>query len=189
MSPIAIGVLAVSMSLDALIAAIGRGAAARRPSLSEAVKTGLVFGVIEMLTPLIGWALGTAASQWIQSVDHWVAFALLAGVGGRMIAQALRADTAAIDTAETTRPGFGLLATAIGTSIDAMAVGVSLAFLDVNIVVVAATIGFATMVMTITGVLAGKYLGARFGRYAEIVGGIALIGLGGKILIDHLGAG
>lgn len=188
MSPIATGVLAVSMSLDALIAAIGRGAVARRPSLSEAVKTGLVFGVIEMLTPLIGWALGTAASQWIQSVDHWVAFALLAGVGGRMILQALRPEAATPDTT-TARPALGLLATAVGTSIDAMAVGVSLAFLDVNILVVAAAIGFATMVMTITGVLAGKYLGARFGRYAEIVGGVALIGLGGKILIDHLGAG
>jgi len=188
MSPIAIGVLAVSMSLDALIAAIGRGATTRHPSLSEAVKTGLVFGVIEMLTPLIGWALGTAASQWIQSVDHWVAFALLAGVGGRMILQALRPQAEPSDT-PTARPALGLLATAVGTSIDAMAVGVSLAFLDVNIFVVAAAIGFATMVMTITGVLAGKYLGARFGRYAEIVGGIALIGLGGKILIDHLGAG
>lgn len=145
----------------------------------------VVPGVVEMLTPLIGWALGVAASQYIQAVDHWVAFVLLAAVGGRMTIHALsRQDTAQEDISNPS--AFGLLATAVGTSLDAMAVGVSLAFLNVNIVVIAAAIGLATMVMSTGGILAGRYLGARFGRYAEIVGGIALVGLGTKILFEHL---
>lgn len=185
MSPVSIAVLAIGMSVDALIAALGRGASPVRPTLSQAFRTGLVFGIVEMLTPLIGWALGVAASQYIQAVDHWVAFVLLAAVGGRMTIHALsRQDTAQEDT--TNPSAFGLLATAVGTSLDAMAVGVSLAFLNVNIVVIAAAIGLATMVMSTGGILAGRYLGARFGRYTEIVGGIALVGLGTKILFEHL---
>ncbi|MFE0015510.1 manganese efflux pump MntP family protein [Mesorhizobium sp. NPDC059054] len=172
------------MSVDALIAALGRGASPVRPTLSQAVRTGLVFGIVEMLTPIIGWALGVAASQYIQAIDHWVAFILLTAVGGRMTIHALsRKDTA---REENSSSAFGLLATAVGTSLDAMAVGVSLAFLNVNIFVIAAAIGLATMVMSTGGMLAGRYLGARFGRYAEIVGGLALIGLGAKILFDHL---
>ncbi len=185
MSPVSIAVLAIGMSVDALIAALGRGASPVRPTLSQAFRTGLVFGVVEMLTPLIGWALGVAASQYIQAVDHWVAFVLLAAVGGRMTIHALsRQDTTQEDISNPS--AFGLLATAVGTSLDAMAVGVSLAFLNVNIVVIAVAIGLATMVMSTGGVLAGRYLGARFGKYAEIVGGIALVGLGTKILFEHL---
>lgn len=185
MSPVSIAVLAVGMSVDALIAALGCGASPIRPTLSQAVRTGLVFGIVEMLTPIIGWALGVAASQYIQAIDHWVAFILLAAVGGRMTIHAVSRSEAA--HAEATGPSMtGLLATAVGTSLDAMAVGVSLAFLNVNIFVIAAAIGLATMVMSTGGMLAGRYLGARFGRYAEIVGGIALIGLGTKILFDHL---
>nr|WP_245432400.1 manganese efflux pump MntP family protein [Mesorhizobium loti] len=173
------------MSVDALIAALGRGASPIGPTLSQAVRTGLVFGIVEMLTPIIGWALGIAASQYIQAIDHWIAFILLAAVGGRMTIHAMTRK----DVAQKEAPAgsmFGLLATAVGTSLDAMAVGVSLAFLNVNIIVIAAAIGLATMVMSTGGILAGRYLGARFGRYAEIVGGIALIGLGAKILFDHL---
>lgn len=184
MSPVSIAVLAVGMSVDALIAALGRGASPVRPTLSQAVRTGLVFGIVEMLTPIIGWALGVAASQYIQAIDHWVAFILLTAVGGRMTIHALsRKDTV---RTENSPSAFGLLATAVGTSLDAMAVGVSLAFLNVNIFVIAAAIGLATMVMSTGGMLAGRYMGARFGRYAEIVGGLALIGLGAKILFDHL---
>jgi manganese efflux pump family protein len=185
MSPIAIAVLAVGMSVDALIAAIGRGAGVQRPSWGTALKTGAIFGFVEMLTPLIGWMLGVAAAQYVQHVDHWVAFLLLGGVGGRMMLHAWQRDADERDTGRS-HTLTALIVTAIGTSIDAMAVGVSLAFLEVNIVVIAVAIGFATMVMATGGMLAGRFLGARFGRYAEIVGGLALIALGCSILYEHL---
>lgn len=186
MSPITIGVLAVSMSVDAFIAALGKGAAGAPPRLLEILRTGAIFGAVEMITPLIGWALGMAASQYIEAVDHWIAFVLLAGVGLHMILQATRPAN------DGTPPGpvtlRMTLATAIGTSIDAMAVGVSLAFLEADILVIALAIGFATMVMSSTGLLAGRLLGRRFGRIAELLGGLALIGLGGMILFEHLTA-
>lgn len=159
MSPFAILILAVGMSVDALIASVGRGVAAGRPTVATALRTGIVFGVVEAITPLVGWLLGVAASQFVQAVDHWIAFGLLAAVGGRMALHALRRDVEAKTSAP--RGGFGtLLATAIGTSLDAMAVGVSLAFLEVNIVVIALAIGLATTVMSTGGVLAGRFIGA-----------------------------
>lgn len=183
MTPSAIGLLAISLSADAFIASLGKGAAADRPCISRALKTGAIFGAVEAITPLIGWALGVAASRYIDMVDHWIAFVLLCGVGIHMILHALR------DEPETPAPGATLwmtLATAIGTSIDAMAVGVSLAFLDVNILVIAVAVGIATMIMSSTGVLAGRLLGRRFGRAVATLGGLALIGLGTAILIEHL---
>ncbi|MCL4066559.1 manganese efflux pump MntP family protein [Pseudomonas sp. GX19020] len=183
MSPFTIGILAVSMSVDAFIASLGRGAGEQRPGLMRAVKTGAIFGVVEMVTPLIGWGLGMAASTWVQAVDHWIAFALLGAVGAHMLFQAL---SRARDEAA---PAPGLRATvltAIGTSIDAMAVGVSLALLEANIFVIAAAIGFTTMVMSASGVLAGRWLGRSFGRVMETFGGLALIAMGGLILFEHL---
>ncbi|MCX5497846.1 manganese efflux pump [Kaistia dalseonensis] len=188
MSPLAIAVLAIGMSIDALIASISRGATLHRPSFPTALKTGAIFGLVEAMTPLVGWILGIAASQYVQAIDHWIAFGLLAAVGGRMAFHAVARGAAAED-APRSSGGIGtLLATAIGTSLDAMAVGVSLAFLDVNIIVIALAIGLATTVASTSGILAGRLVGARFGRYAEIIGGIALVGLGVSILIEHLTA-
>ena len=190
MSPAAIVILAVGMSIDAFIASIGRGARLRQARFLEALRTGLVFGAIETLTPVIGWTLGLAASRYVAAVDHWIAFLLLAFVGGRMVVHAMRSPD--IDAGAEAQPERGLatlLATAIGTSIDAMAVGVSLAFLEVNIVIVAAAIGLATFLMSTGGMLMGRFVGARFGAYAEIAGGLALIGLGLSILHTHLTVG
>jgi len=185
MSPMSIGVLAVSMSIDAFIASVGKGAATRRPSLGHAIRTGALFGLVETITPLIGWAAGVAASRYVAAVDHWIAFCLLAVVGGRMM---LQAWTRAEEEEAPSASHWSTLATAIGTSLDAMAVGVSLAFVDVNIFLIASAIGLATMVMSSTGVLAGRYLGQRFGRIAETFGGCALFGLGALILYEHLSA-
>lgn len=185
MSPISIGVIAISMSVDAFIASLGRGAQHGRPNFGLALRTGLLFGVVEALTPLIGWAMGVVAAQYIQQIDHWVAFALLVGVGGRMVLQAMRAP----EDAPPAPGGWALLATAVGTSIDAMAVGVSLAFLEVNILLIALAIGLATTVMSAAGILAGRLVGLRFGRWAEGLGGVALAGLGLMILVDHLTGG
>ncbi len=183
MSPLSIGVLAISLSVDAFIASLGKGAVAQRPSFGHALRTGAIFGFVEALTPLIGWALGMAASHYVEAVDHWIAFVLLAGVGLHMALQALRREEEAAPVSTTL---WATVVTAVGTSIDAMAVGVSLALLDVNIIVIAIAIGFTTMVMSSTGILAGRMLGSRFGRFAEAFGGIALIGLGGFILYEHL---
>lgn len=184
-SPLAISLLAISMSIDAFIAALGRGASSGTPSLVQALKVGAVFGVMETITPLIGWGLGVVASQYIQVFDHWIAFGLLSAVGARMVFHALRRDP---EVASPSTPHFGLAATALGTSVDAMAVGVSLAFLEVHILVVAAAIGAVTFVMSTIGILAGRALGQRFGKVAEILGGVALFGLGAMILVTHLTA-
>lgn len=188
MSPVSIAVLAVGMSVDALIASISRGAALKRPRLLEALKTGLVFGAVETLTPLIGWAAGLAASRYIAAIDHWIAFCLLAIVGSRMVLHSFRPEEPHAE-APAGRSPWVLLATAVGTSIDAMAVGVSLAFLDVNIVVVALAIGCTTFLMSAGGILAGHFVGGSLGRWAERIGGAALCALGTSILFNHLTAG
>ncbi|MDM0015648.1 manganese efflux pump MntP [Variovorax sp. J22P168] len=180
--------LALAMSTDAFAAAVGKGTALQKPRWSEALRTGAIFGVIEAITPLIGWALGYAASSYVKDWDHWIAFTLLAILGIRMIVAALRAP----DENEAEKPdrhGFWLLAiTGFATSIDAMAVGVGLAFLDVNIVPVALAIGFATFAMVTLGVMVGRVLGNFAGRWAEAIGGVLLIGIGAAILYEHLGA-
>ena len=183
MTPIAIAILAISMSVDAFAAAIGRGASLERVRLGDAMRTGIVFGTIEAITPLIGWGAGLLAAGYITAVDHWVAFALLGLVGGRMLLEAFRREEEAVPSA---RSFWMLCVTALGTSIDAMAVGVSLAFLDVNIWLIAAAIGFATFCMATGGMLAGRLLGSRMGRIAEGIGGVALILLGCSILYEHL---
>ena len=188
MSPFSIAVLALGMSVDALLASIGRGASGHRPRFIEALRTGLVFGTVEAITPLIGWAAGIAASKYIEQIDHWVAFMLLGLVGGRMLLHSLKPAEERRAAAQD-RSWWMLLATAIGTSIDAMAVGVSLAFLQVNILVIACAIGLATFVISTSGIMAGNLIGAAFGRWAERLGGIALIALGSSILVSHLSSG
>ena len=191
MTPIAIAVLSLSMSADAFAAAIGRGAQ-HRPTLPQALRSGLVFGVIEAITPLIGFALGVAAAGFVAAIDHWIAFGLLGAVGGKMIWEALKPEeaTEANETATGKAASRGLLAliaTAVGTSIDAGAVGVGLALLGANIWLIAACIGFTTFALATLGLLIGKAAGTRLGRIVELVGGVALIALGLKILLEHLG--
>ena len=187
MTPGAIAVLSISMSTDAFAAAVGRGAS-HRPALGQALRAGLVFGVIEAITPIIGWSLGLIAAGLIQQIDHLIAFALLAVVGAHMIKEGLSKPDAAGEGAPSRRSGLlALVATAVGTSIDAAAVGVGLAFIGANIWVIAASIGFTTFVLTTTGMLIGKAVGVRFGKTAELLGGVALIGIGLLILAEHLG--
>ena len=187
MTPIAILILSLSMSTDAFAAAVGRGAA-HRPSLPVALKWGLVFGVVEAITPMSGYGLGSIAANYVQAVDHWIAFILLALVGGHMVKESFEAPNEAPEEEAPKRGGpLGLVLTAIGTSIDAAAVGVGLAFIGVNIWVVAAAIGFSTFVLTTIGMMIGGAVGARFGKKAELLGGIALIGIGTLILAEHMG--
>ncbi|GHD42644.1 putative manganese efflux pump MntP [Thalassobaculum fulvum] len=188
MTPTSIAVLSLSMSADAFAAAVGRGAA-HRPSLFGAMRTGLVFGAIEAVTPLLGWSLGLAASGFVAAVDHWIAFGLLGLVGLRMAFDGSRRLSAApSDRQPAVRRGLlPLLATAVGTSIDAAAVGVSLALLQADILAIAAAIGLATFAMASLGMMVGRAVGARLGNVAEIAGGLGLVALGSAILLDHTG--
>ncbi|HGV0244210.1 TPA: manganese efflux pump MntP [Klebsiella pneumoniae] len=177
--------LAFGMSMDAFAASIGKGATLHKPKFSEAVRTGLIFGAIETLTPLVGWGLGMLASQFILEWNHWIAFILLVFLGGRMIVEGFRGDSDEACEAPR-RHGFWLLVTtAFATSLDAMAVGVGLAFLQVSIVTTALAIGCATFIMSTLGMMVGRFIGPLLGKRAEILGGIVLIGIGSEILWSH----
>ena len=185
---IALIFLAFAMSTDAFAAAIGKGSSLNKPRFSEALRTGLIFGVIEAITPVIGWAIGQAASSYVTEWDHWIAFVLLLGLGLHMIYAGLKPDDEQ-EVEKSTQHSFWVLAvTAVATSIDALAVGVGLAFVEVNILVAAAAIGLATMVMVTLGTLLGRVLGSLVGKRAEILGGIVLMIVGGTILYEHLSA-
>jgi putative Mn2+ efflux pump MntP len=187
MNPVATLFLAFAMSTDAFAAAIGKGAALHRPRWREAIKTGLIFGVIEALTPIVGWFLGKAASQYVSAWDHWIAFTLLSLLGARMIFNSFKASE--ISEERPTKHSFWLLAvTGLATSIDAMAVGAGLAFVDINIYSTAAAIGLATATMVTIGVMVGRVVGSVVGRRAELAGGLVLIAIGVVILAEHLSA-
>ncbi len=177
--------LAFGMSMDAFAASIGKGATLHKPKFSDALRTGLIFGAIETLTPLIGWGLGMLASQFVLEWNHWIAFVLLVFLGGRMVIEGFRGNGDE-DDAPLQRHGFWLLVTtAIATSLDAMAVGVGLAFLQVNIIATALAIGCATLIMSTLGMMVGRFIGLLLGKRAEILGGIVLIGIGAQILWAH----
>ena len=167
MTPLSIAVLSLSMSTDAFAAAVGRGAA-HRPPFATAVRNGLVFGVIEAITPLIGWGLGLIAAGFVEQVDHWIAFGLLGAVGAKMLWEAFQ-PVEDDDGARLARNGVGL------------------AFIGANIWIIAASIGFTTFVATTIGMLIGKAVGRRFGKVAEFLGGVALILIGLGILAEHMG--
>src|SRR5471030_808233 len=182
MNLVSVILLALAMSTDAFAAAVAKGAVLHRPRWREALRTGLIFGTIEALTPLVGWALGLVAAKYVTPWAHWIAFGLLGILGLRMIVAGLGAPEH--DPAERPqRHDFWVLAvTGFATSIDAMAVGVGLALLDVSIVPIAAAIGVATFAMVTIGVMVGRMLGALAGKREEIVGGLVLIGIGGAIV-------
>lgn len=188
MNPLSVVAIAFAMSTDAFAAAIAKGAALQRPSWREALRTGAIFGVIEAVTPLVGWLIGSVAAKYASEWDHWVAFTLLAGLGARMMWVGFRSDQNDVDERPESHSFWLLALTGLATSIDALAIGVGLAFVDVHIGWVAAAIGSATFVMVTVGVMLGRVLGAIAGKRAEIVGGLLLIGIGTAILFEHLGA-
>jgi putative Mn2+ efflux pump MntP len=180
-------ILALSLSVDAFAAALAKGAAQRHHRLPDALKIGLIFGACEAITPAIGWLLGAVLSRYIDAYDHWIAFALLAAVGLHLIKESL----SPIDEAAEAQPRNGLspvklLLTGLATSIDATAVGVSLAVINVNLFYACAVIGFVSFAMSTMGALIGKRAGKLLGRKAEAAGGIALIAIGSVILAEHL---
>src|SRR5258705_12785589 len=157
MNPISVIVLALAMSTDAFAAAIGKGSSLHKPRITEALRMGLIFGVVEAITPIIGWFIGQAASNFVQSWDHWIAFGLLVILGLHMIYKGVRSCEE--EEEKIQQHGlFSLIVTAIATSIDALAVGIGLAFINVNILVAAAAIGLATTTMVTIGTMLGRAL-------------------------------
>ena len=182
--------IGVGLSMDAFAVAICKGLGMSRITWRYAVVIALFFGGFQALMPLVGWALGTQFADLITPVDHWIAFALLAVIGGKMLYEALRGDDdeAADASAEGERLDVKeLVMLAVATSIDALAVGITFAFLGVNIVEACVLIGVTTFVLSFIGVAVGNQFGARFEKPATIVGGIVLILIGAKILLEHLG--
>ncbi len=178
--------LGAGLSMDAFAVSICEGLGMRRFRLARASLVGLFFGGAQGVMPALGWALGTGFADSIRQVDHWVAFALLAVLGGKMILDALREGEAA----EAREGGMGLgqlCLVSVATSIDALAVGVTLAFLGADILLASLVIGVTTFAICFAGVAVGCRFGGRFEKRARLTGGAALILIGTKILLEHLG--
>lgn len=180
--------IAVGLSMDAFAVSICKGLGMKRVNLKVAVTLALFFGGFQALMPLIGWALGSQFLGIIGPIDHWVAFVLLAVIGGKMLWEAFGEGDEESDGKPADRIDLGeFLILAIATSIDALAVGISFAALAVDIVPSVALIGVTTFALSIAGVFVGNFFGSRYERPASIVGGVVLILIGTKILLEHLG--
>lgn len=180
--------IGVGLSMDAFAVSICKGLAMEKVNKKQAVVIGLYFGGFQGLMPLLGWALGISFQQYITSIDHWVAFVLLAFIGGKMIVEAVRdEDVEEIGEKDLPLNHKELLLLAIATSIDALAVGISFAFLDIPILEAVIIIGCTTFVLSIIGVVVGNFFGTKYKKKAEIAGGIILLLIGLKILLEHLG--
>ena len=179
--------LALGLSMDAFAVSVCKGLGMRRMRYDQALVISLYFGVFQALMPLIGWLLGTSFSRYIQAFDHWIAFVLLAFLGGKMLWDVFHEkEDGEQESAERRLDHRELFMLAIATSIDALAVGIAFACLDVNIWSSISIIGVTTLVISFAGVWIGNRFGNRFQKKAEIAGGLVLILIGVKILAEHL---
>lgn len=176
-------IIAVSLSMDAFAVSVCKGLSTVRPRLSHCLTCGGWFGAFQALMPLLGWLLGVRFQGMIVSVDHWIAFVLLGLIGFNMVRESRGGEAEALDGSFSPR---AMLPLAVATSIDALAVGVTFAFLQVdNIAAAVAFIGVTTFALSAAGVRVGAVFGARFKSRAELAGGLVLMGMGVKILVEH----
>ena len=182
-------ILAVGLSMDAFAVAICKGLSIRNLRWRNAVIVGLYFGVFQAVMPLIGYFLGTAFTDLISNIDHWIAFILLGIIGGKMIVESVKPDKEDDEVKEMDAPLDlkEMFVLAVATSIDALAVGITFAFLDYPIVEAITVIGITTFVISIGGVYVGNFFGNKYEKKAEFVGGLILVLLGVRILLTHLG--
>lgn len=185
MSLLTIFLLSVALGVDAFSVAIGIGAGNNKKSWAPVWRLSLAFGIFQFAMPLIGWLAGSTVVELISGFDHWIAFALLAFVGGKMIREGFEKESDE-EKADQTR-GWPLLMLSIATSIDALAVGFSFSLLKAPILFPSVIIGIVCFSMTAVGMVFGKVLAKIFGRKVEILGGLVLIAIGVKILIEHMG--
>ena len=181
--------IGVGLSMDAFAAAICQGLSMTKIKWGHALTVGLYFGGFQALMPFIGWMLGSQFADRIQQYDHWIAFILLVLIGGNMIREALSGDEEDAAQAETDLrlDHKKLFLMAIATSIDALAIGVTFAFLETAILPAIGIIGCTTFCISVAGVAVGCWFGARYKKRAEITGGAILVLLGVRILLEHLG--
>lgn len=180
--------IGVGLSMDAFAVSICKGLGMNKINKKHAFTIGLYFGGFQALMPLTGWFLGIRFQKYITSVDHWIAFILLVFIGGKMVVEAVRdKDDEVIEKKDQPLSHKEMFLLAIATSIDALAVGITFAFLDTPIVEAIVIIGCTTFVLSIVGVIVGNFFGTRYKKKAEIIGGIILILIGLKILLEHLG--
>lgn len=175
--------IAVGLAMDAFAVSVGKGLTLRNVTPRHGLLVGVWFGGFQALMPIIGYLLGTSFSSIVESVDHWIAFGLLMLIGLNMIRETLSGD----EEGHSADFGFKhMLLMAIATSIDALAVGVSMAFLNVSIWVAALIIGVVTFIISAAGIYLGARFGSRIGTKAGIIGGVILIAIGIKIVIEHI---
>ena len=182
-------ILAVGLSMDAFAVSVCKGLSVTKMEPKHALLCGAYFGGFQALMPLIGWALGIRFQSMITNIDHWIAFVLLVFIGGKMIAGAVRPEdeNVEIDKMDPPLDLKEMLVLAVATSIDALAVGVTFAFLHVNIVWAVTFIGCTTFILSAIGVKVGNVFGMKYKSKAEFVGGLILVLMGIKILLEHLG--
>lgn len=176
--------LAIGLAMDATAVAAARGCAAGGPSRSEVLWTSLLFGVAQAIMPMIGWVLGASAGPWVSAIDHWVAFGVLGALGVKMLREAARFEENAAE-----HRGVGLrvlLGLALATSIDALAVGLTLPLLRAPFVLSIVTIGVVTTLLSAVGGVVGGRFGSMLGKRLDAFGGLVLIFIGCKILVEHL---
>lgn len=176
--------IAFGLAADCFAVAISSSIAMKNVSLIQILRASLSFGIFQALMPLLGWLAGRTVVDLVSGFDHWIAFALLAVIGGRMIWESIHSNNDC-EKKDITK-GILLLTLSVATSIDAFAIGLTFAFLEVNIVLASATIGVITFIISILGFLIGRKAGKLIGKQAEIVGGIVLIGIGLRVLLTHI---
>lgn len=177
--------IAIGLSMDAFAVSVCKGLSMKKMSWKKAIIIALYFGIFQALMPVIGYALGIGFEESIKFIDHWIAFGLLAFIGGNMIKESLSKDE---DDNQNDDVNFKtMVVLAVATSIDALAVGVTFAFLNVNLIFAISIIGVLTFIISLLGVKIGNVFGDKFEKKAELAGGIILILIGLKILLEHLG--
>src|SRR4030042_5715805 len=184
MDIIQILLIAIGLAMDALAVSITYGITIKQQKINNALKIGLSFGSFQAFMPLIGWLAGLTLRDLISGVDHWIAFGLLSLIGCKMIYESTKMGGEKKETVSLSL--WMLLMLSIATSIDALAVGISFAFLNISIVTPIIVIGTVTFMLSFLGVLIGNKAGHFFERKIEVIGGLILIGIGIKILIEHL---
>ena len=174
--------IAVSLSMDAFAVSVCKGLSVGRPQLRHCLSCGIWFGLFQALMPLLGWLLGVRFQGLIVSVDHWVAFVLLGLIGFNMVRESRGGEAEELDCSFSPR---AMLPLAVATSIDALAVGITFAFLQADILPAVIFIGMTTFALSFAGVRMGSVFGSRYRSRAELAGGLVLIGMGLKILLEH----
>jgi len=180
--------IALALAMDAFAVALGTGMSLAALTGRHLFRLGFHFGLFQALMPVVGWLAGLSVQQQVAAWDHWIAFGLLVFVGGKMLKEAFAAEEHKAQASDPTR-GMNLVVLSVATSIDALAVGFSLSLLGVAIWWPALVIGLVAGVLTVAGMLIGRRAGDHWGPRVEILGGLVLIGIGVKIVIEHLGGG